>query len=76
MTDQEVTDMANSLRVQLMETTCCPEHGRHVLLVVLASFALDDADRNAPEAAASLRRDVERFAKDIETGRFYMSRTQ
>jgi hypothetical protein len=76
MTPQDVEVLAHNLRLYIQSETCCPHHAGEVLLRVLAGFALDDAEDDKHEAAATLVKGVKQCANKIRSGEFSMLRTQ
>lgn len=76
MTQHEIEDVANELRVMLQQRTCCPVHAGDVLLVIMAGFALDDTRGNLVKAAASIRRAAQGLARQLESGRYSVARVR
>jgi len=76
MSEAEMEQLANELRLVLQDRTCCPGHASSVCFRMLAAFALDDANDNRTKAAATLTRTAQQLAKEIRRGTYYVLRSK
>ncbi|HEY0684683.1 MAG TPA: hypothetical protein VGD45_20270 [Steroidobacter sp.] len=75
MTPADIERVAHEVRLQIQQSTCCPLHAGEVLMHVLAGFALDDANDNPHQAAATIMRGAKEYAQRVRTGRFVVMRS-
>lgn len=76
MTPADVERVAHAIRLEIQQRTCCPSHAGDVLLLVLAGFALDDANDNGIQAAATIMCGAKQVAGKVRSGRFKVLRAQ
>lgn len=76
MTSAQIEQLANELRVLLQQRTCCPKHASELLLMMMAGFAMDDANDDRHKAASMIRREAKALASQIEAGRYNVLRVK